>query len=203
MLRMMMTVFLFGSLMMAQPAIPSSEQPSSRKGAFCPECWKFLENPWDLDLGGRCNASGKKPVEVEAVTVSWFWCRHHQAWHRRRCGRDSSVAWESTALLVPDGSEAMRSMAYCPGERMISDLGHVGLACPVCGKPFVAVEVVERRWYWCTTEKAWLGKPCPANRSLRCCSLRSGPVLASPWQLPQLNEVSLREGRLEAAGRAP
>lgn len=166
------------------------EPPSSFKATFCPECWKFLGDPGDLDAQGRCLVSGKKPVPVEAVTVAWFWCRPHQAWHRRPCDRDFSDAVESTALLVPEGSERVSVRAYCPGDRMMSDLGHAGLKCPVCARPFVGASMVERRWFWCSTEKAWLPRPCPMSARASCCAPRSGLILAHSWRVPYLGEVS-------------
>jgi hypothetical protein len=162
-----------------------------RKAMFCPECWKFLEDPWDLDLQGRCVVSGKKPVELEATTLRWFWCGAHRAWHRRPCGKNDPSSRESIALQVPDGSERMTMYGYCPGDRRISDLGHAGLACPVCSRPFVGAETVERRWYWCRTEKSWLKQICPASRSLHCCSPRNGAILAAPWQPPMLRDIAL------------
>ncbi len=185
-MRLMTILFLSTSLLGGSA---SAETPS-RKAAFCPECWKFLEEPWDLDLKGRCVVSGKTPVQVEAVTVAWFWCQPHRTWHRRPCSKEKSFAWESAALLVADGSERMTTQAYCPADRMISDLGRAGIACPLCGKPFVGADTMERRWYWCRMEKSWLKQPCPAHRSLHCCSPRSGAVLAAPWQPPILREIS-------------
>jgi hypothetical protein len=167
----------------------AAETPG-RKAMFCPECWKFLEDPWDLDLGGRCVVSGRKPVELEATTLRWFWCRAHRAWHRRPCSQNDPGSWDSIALQVADGSERMTTAAYCPGDRMISDLGHAGLACPVCSRPLVGVETVERRWFWCRTEKGWLKQACPANPSLYCCSPRSGAILAAPWQPALLRDVA-------------
>ena len=184
----LMTVLFLGTALLG--GVAAAETPN-RKALYCPECWNFLEDPWDLDLQGRCVVSGKKPIEVEAVSLNWFWCPPHRVWHRRSCGKNYPTAWESTALLVPDGSERMTTHAYCPADRMISDLGHAGLACPVCGRPFVEVETVERRWYWCRTERTWLPRTCPANGSLRCCSPRSGAILAAPWQPPMLRDISL------------
>jgi hypothetical protein len=155
---------------------------------FCPACWKFLE-PSDLDVLGRCAVSLKEPVEVKAATLTWLWCRSHQAWHRRPCHGDTALSVESTALLVPDGSEPMTARAYCPADQMISDFGHAGVPCPVCCKPFVWVETVERRWYWCRTENTWLRKPCQANGSWHCCSPRSGAVLATTWQVPLPRDI--------------
>jgi thiosulfate/3-mercaptopyruvate sulfurtransferase len=134
--------------------------------------------------------SGKKPVEVEGVAVPWYWCRHHDAWHRRECGKGFPVAWESTALLIPAGSERMTARAYCPQDRRISDLGQGGLRCPACAKPMVDAETVERSWTWCRTEKTWRNQPCPSARLLRCCTEKTGTVLAYPWQVPFPGEVS-------------
>lgn len=190
MMRMISLLLVLG-MVAGVPTLPSSSSPETRKAFFCPECWRFLANPSDLDAAGRCAVSGKKPVEVEAVTVSWFWCAPDQAWHRRPCGKSHSSPSISTALLVPAGSEPVSVEAYCPGDRMISDLGHAGLPCPVCSRPFVGAETVQRRWYWCGTQKTWLTRPCSANKNLLlCCTPRKGTVLAYPWQLPMLGEVS-------------
>ncbi len=184
----LMSLVLLPAILLAGSA--SAEAPR-RKALFCPECWKFLEEPWDLDLQGRCAASARKPVEVEAATLNWVWCRLHRAWHRRPCGNEASVAFSSTALLVSAGSEASAEHAYCPEHRRISDLAAPGTKCPVDGKPMVAVETVERRWYWCRLEREWLQRPSPSDATLHCCSLRSGPVLARSWCPPLPTPISL------------
>jgi thiosulfate/3-mercaptopyruvate sulfurtransferase len=184
------------AMLVGGPTSASSDLSKAHPAAFCPDCWKFLTNPGDLDGAGRCSISGKKPVEVEAVTVSWYWCLPHQAWHRRPCGQDFSRPLSSTALLVPAGSESVSVRPYCPGDRKISDVGHEGTRCPVCSKPFVGAATVERRWYWCGTQKTWLTQPCSGNRNLlQCCTPRKGPVLAYSWEVPYLSEVSFSAAR--------
>ncbi len=169
----------------------SSSSSPTRPMPFCPDCWKFLDQPGDLDGAGRCIASGKKPVEVEAVSVPWYWCRPHNSWHRRPCGKGYSHPSTSPALLLPSGSESVSLQAFCPGEGMFSDLGHEGLACPVCSRPLAAVEAVERQWFWCGTQKKWLMRPCSANRNLLvCCKSRKGLVPVLSWQVPLPGEIS-------------
>jgi thiosulfate/3-mercaptopyruvate sulfurtransferase len=73
---------------------------------------------------------------------------------------------------------------------MISDLAAPGTKCPADGKPMVAVDTVERRWYWCRVEKGWLEKPSPSDATMHCCSLRSGPVLARSWEPPLLGPIA-------------
>src|SRR6187549_1723018 len=107
MMRMMTVVFIFASIFGGSAAV----QEPAQKAMFCPACWKFLE-PSDLDVLGRCAVSLKEPVEVKAATLTWLWCRSHQAWHRRPCHGDTALSVESTALLVPDGSEPMTARAY-------------------------------------------------------------------------------------------
>jgi len=168
-----------------------SSPTSTRPVPFCPECWKFLDQSGDLDGAGRCLVSGKKPVEMEAFAQDWIWCRPHDSWHRRPCGKGSSSLETSYALLLPAGSESIRVQAFCPGEGMFSDLGQEGLPCPVCGRSLAAAEAVERQWYWCGTQKKWLMRPCPANRNLLvCCSVRKGLVAACSWQVPMPGEIS-------------
>lgn len=183
--------FIMLGLLLAAPGTLPGES-TRKKEMFCPECWKFLTQPGDLDYQGRCSATGRKPVEVDAVTVNWFWCRRHEAWHRRPCGKDSAIPSGSTALLVRAGSEPVTEHAYCPEDRMISDIGFPGLNCPACGKPLAGADTVERRWYWCRTGQAWLTKPCSASAARRCCTARSGTVLAYPWQIPFLGTISHR-----------
>lgn len=175
------SVFILGFLVAA--GVP--EAAAKKKELFCPECWKFLAQPGDLDFKGRCRVTGRKPVEVDGVTVNWFWCDGHDAWHRRPCGKGSNVAFGSTALLVPAGSERITEHAYCPEDRMISDIGFPGLNCPACGKPLVAMETVERRWHWCRTAQSWLTSPCATG----CCVARSGAILAYSWQIPFLRSI--------------
>ena len=136
--------------------------------------------------------TGRRPVEVEAVTINWFWCPSHEVWHRRPCGKDSAVPAGALAFLVPAGSEPITTHAYCPEHRMISDLGFPGLACPACGKPLVALDTVERRWYWCLVEKAWRTEPSPSNQTLNCCKVRSGIVPAYAWKVPFLGSLASR-----------
>lgn len=181
------SVLLLGVILGAPGIAPES---SPKKELFCPECWKFLSEPGDLDSQGRCLRTRRTPVPVEAVTVNWFWCKRHEIWHRRPCGMDASDPTGSVALLVPAGSEPVTTHAYCPEHRMFSDLGFPGLNCPACGKPLVAAETVERRWFWCRTEEAWQTKPCPSNDYLNCCILRSGMILAYSWQIPFLGSVA-------------
>ncbi len=178
--------------MLAVGAASPSSTPT-RPIPFCPDCWRFLEEPGDLDGMGRCVISGRKPVLMEAVAVPWHWCGPHNSWHRQPCGKGYSSPVTSPALLVPAGSEAVSVHAFCPGEGMFSDLGHEGLGCPVCGRPMAAAEAVERHWYWCGTQKKWLTRPCPANRNLMvCCTLRKGRVPACSWQVPFFGDVSLQ-----------
>jgi thiosulfate/3-mercaptopyruvate sulfurtransferase len=185
--------FLILGLVVGMPSASSTT-----KEMFCPECWKFLTEPGDLDFQGRCRITGKQPVALEAVTVNWFWCSRHDGWHRRPCGKDSSVPSGSTALLVPAGSEPLEEHAYCPEHRMMSDIGVPGMECPACGKPLVAAQTVARTWHWCRTNKSWRTRPCPANPLVQCCSARSGAVLAYPWQVPFLGNISVtQEGREE------
>jgi thiosulfate/3-mercaptopyruvate sulfurtransferase len=195
----LIALFTLGGLFLGSPISMSPSESRPRKDFFCPECWKFLSEPGDLDHDGRCSVSGKKPVEVDVVTVNWFWCRLHEAWHRRPCGKDSSAPSGSTALLVPAGSEAVTERAYCPEHRMISDFAVPGMKCPIDGKPLVGADTVERRWYWCRIEKAWLQRPSPSNGTMHCCSARSGMVLAYAWQLPFLGAIS--QGGRTGTGR--
>jgi thiosulfate/3-mercaptopyruvate sulfurtransferase len=187
-------VVIFSSLLLMGGDPVSS---STHKASFCPECWRFLSEPWDLDLQGRCIISRKRPVEVEGVSVSWLWCRHHDAWHRQPCGKGFPVAWKSTALLVPAGSEPVTLAAYCPQDRRFSDVGSAGLRCPACARPMVGANAVERTWFWCASEKSWLQDPCSSERRLHCCMPRTGRVLAYPWQVPFLSEVSFRPAARE------
>ena len=174
-MRFSSSILIAIALMVGGAAGPS---PSSvRKVPFCPDCWQFLDQPGDVDAAGRCLITGKTPVEVEAVPVPWYWCSPHRSWHRRPCGKGYSHPSTSMALLVPAGAESVSLHAYCPGEGMFSDLGHEGIACPVCSRPLAAAEAVERRWYWCGTQKTWLTRPCSANRNLLvCCAVRKGLV---------------------------
>jgi len=183
-------LFTLACLSMGAPAQTAAEDPSPRKALFCPECWLFLNDSWDLDLQGRCVASGKKPVELEAVTMTWLWCRAHLAWHRQPCGRGSGVAYPGSALLVPDGSEPISALAYCPADNVIPTRERPGQACPICGLLLAEAGTVQREWFYCATTQAWLSRPCAAARRLGCCSPRRGPVLAHPWQIPILNDVS-------------
>jgi hypothetical protein len=189
MFRLVWTLVL--GVLLGAPLVAPEPSPN-KKEPFCPECWKFLDGSGDLDDQGRCRVAGRRPVEVEAVTVHWFWCPRHEIWHRRPCGRESSVATGFPAFLVTEASEPVATHAYCPEHRMISDLGFPGLACPACGKPLVAVDTVERRWYWCRMEQAWRTEPSPSNGTLNCCSERSGAVPAYLWTLP------FRRGRGES-----
>jgi len=183
------SILIVLAMLVAGAASPSSTP--TRPIPFCPECWKFLDQPGDLDGAGRCIVSAKKPVQVEAVSVNWFWCGPHNSWHRQHCGKGYSYPSGSPALLVPAGSESVTVQAFCPGEGMFSDLGHEGLGCPVCGRPMAASEAVERRWYWCGTRMSWLTRPCPANRNLLvCCTVRKGLVAAWSWQVPVPGEIS-------------
>ncbi len=178
----MIAFLLLGSLALDSPASATFKAP------FCPDCWKFLK-PWDLDFQGKCLASGKKPVVVEAATLNWFWCRPHNAWHRRPCGKDPSVPWMATAFAVPDGFEPGSIEAYCPLDQLMFERGNVGRACRACTRPMAAAETVERSWTWCLTEKSWLSQPCAAHARLHCCSPRSGKVLAHPLQVRMQNEA--------------
>jgi thiosulfate/3-mercaptopyruvate sulfurtransferase len=186
-------VLFSGFLLLGGETLSFPSVPAARKASFCPECWRFLDETWDLDLQGRCLASRKDPVSLEGVTARWLWCRTHDAWHRRPCGKGVLVASDVTALLVPKGSERVTARAYCPQDRMFSDLGREGLGCPKCGKPMIMADAVERSWFWCSSEKAWLTKRCSLHRTLHCCSARSGIVLALPWEVPLLGQVSLEE----------
>ena len=186
-------LFVIGGLFLGGVGNSSPIGETRPLSLFCPDCWKFITDPADVDLGGLCSRTGKKPVEVEAVSVGWVWCRLHHAWHRKPCAKEQSLGFlESKALLVPAGSQQTSFRAYCPEDRMMSDIGRVGQKCPVCARPFVEAEAVVRRWYWCGSEKAWLAQPCPANARLRCCAPRSGFILAYPWQVPFLSDVSYK-----------
>jgi len=192
MLRLIAPLFAIVGLLMGGAGTPASSIAPGYRTSFCPECWKFLSDPWDVDLQGRCTASGKVPVDVEAVKVGWFWCRSHQAWHRRPCSKEpwsKASERESVALLVSTGSETTFPRAYCPEDRALSAAENIGLKCPVCARPFVRVQSVERRWYWCASRKVWATEPCAMNSTLHCDKLRSGMVLAYSWFPPILNSI--------------
>src|ERR1041384_3120004 len=107
-------VFLSGFLLLGGNSLSSPPIPAPRQVSFCPECWKFLDDTWDLDLLGRCLISKKEPIKLEGVTATWLWCRTHDAWHRRSCGKNYLVASEATALLLPSGSDRARSHTTPP-----------------------------------------------------------------------------------------
>jgi thiosulfate/3-mercaptopyruvate sulfurtransferase len=164
-----------------------SAEASTHPAFFCPECWRFLE-AGDLDGSGQCRVSGRKPIEAEAVALSWTWCLPHQTWHRKPCGQDFAAAVGASALLVPAGSERVTTRAYCPRDHLLAGTVVEGARCPACSRPFVSVSTVDRLWYWCGKEKVWRTRPCDANRNLLvCCTARKGAILAFSWQLPFVN----------------
>jgi hypothetical protein len=193
MLRLAVLLFAIGGLLTGGAGTPASSPEPKYRISFCPECWKFLSDPWDVDLQGRCIASRKVPVDVEVAKVSWFWCRSHQAWHRRPCSKEpwsKAAERESVALLVNTGSETTFPRGYCPEDRALCEVENIGQKCPVCAKPFVRVQTVERRWFWCASRKVWGTEPCAMNSLLHCDKLRYGMVLAYSWCPPILNSLS-------------
>jgi thiosulfate/3-mercaptopyruvate sulfurtransferase len=195
MVRKIAFLLMAGGFVLTGAWAPQPSAMPAFKAAFCPECWKIHTDNAALDMEGRCRGCSRTPVTVEAVSVSWFWCAPHQAWHRRPCSKDPiglGAGKVSAALLVPAGSERIASQAYCPEDQALTGVENVGLKCPVCAKPLVRAESVERRWYWCSSDKVWHKEPCPMNRVAHCCKARTGTVLAYPLQVPILGEVSFR-----------
>jgi|SRR5579862_2891413 len=176
--------FLGCSLLLTAPS-PSARVPAVILAtSFCPECWKFLNLSDAVDKEGACRICGKQPVAVDAFELTWYWCPDHLLWHRRPCPQGSyRESWQTRsalALLVAAGDERLQKVAYCPGCFLFPNpLNMERGACPSCGRPLAAVDVVEPKWFWCRRELHWSDAPCFRNPVRHCCVARKGPLHAA------------------------
>ena len=56
--------------------------------SYCPKCRAACGADCPLDGGGKCKACGIKPLEVNVVLRTWYWCSHHVQWHDEPCGEN-------------------------------------------------------------------------------------------------------------------
>jgi len=175
-------------LLLAAPvasAVPSGGQFTS---LFCPECWTYLFGHGVTDMKGNCAACGKYPLELEVRTMSWFWSPREHRWLQEPV--KNSTREESLAVLARPGRGIFRAF-YCPEHRTFNGVRLPLLPIVVCavdGKPMAEVQATRRTWFWCEMEGLWTATPCPMNPVQKCCTPRTGLLLATPEPGPLAEE---------------
>lgn len=165
-------------------ALSPSAREDDREFAtsFCPQCWTFLTAAGSADREGTCRTCGRISVAVDGWNLTWHGCPVHDGWHLRPCpeGIDKGAPIRTdVAMVVSPGDERLRTSAYCPECRIHPDPMKTERGrCWSCQGPLVLADTIGPTWFWCSRGLFWRGDPCPRNATSRCCTARTGTVLA-------------------------
>ena len=187
MMKLLRLTFL-GLLLLPAPAASADASQSRFTSLFCPECWTYLFGHGATDLRGNCTACGKYPLEMEVQSQSWYWSRNEHRWTREPI--PNSPREESLAAVTRPGPKIFQA-SYCPEHRSFNGVRLPLLPTVVCAvdsKPMVSVLATRRTWYWCEFEGLWASAPCPMNPVQKCCTPRTGVLLAVPEPGPLAEE---------------
>jgi len=188
-MRKTLSLTLLGLLLLL-PSTAASADPSRSRftSLFCPECWSYLFGHGTTDLKGNCAACGKYPLELEVQTMSWWWSAD-----RHLCAQEplpGALREESLAAVTRPGPRLVRAF-YCPEHRSFHGVRLPLLQAMVCAadsKPMVSVWASRRTWFWCQSEGVWAPAACPMNPVQKCCTPRTGLLLATPEPGPIAEE---------------
>ena len=119
--------------------------------------------------------------------MSWSWSSRQRRWLQGSV--ESSTREESLAVVTRPGPGLFRAF-YCPEHRVFNGVRLALLSTVVCavdGKEMPEVWATRRTWF-CDMEGLWTATPCPMNPGQKCCTPRTGLLLATPEPGPLAEE---------------
>jgi hypothetical protein len=180
-------MFAVGCCLVVGCASSDAAGPACKEAVYCPGCGAFCGADCPKTDQGDCKACGKKPADVKACDLTWFWCKSHTAWHADRpCGENDKskcceAAKPSVALCLPADAKGIEKAKYCPACRCfcgsecpLDDKGN----CKQCARPPVTMAVLAGTWHWCGEHKKWHeGAACGDHAAKKCCTETKARVL--------------------------